>query len=306
MATWLQSHPSVGFIARDRSDLYADGARRGAPDAIQVADRFHLLKNLGDALEDADTAPAPRLQPWQERMERESERRHAPWIARYERVIALRANDAAIADIARDVGISGTSVYRYLRLAGPPGWKCYRARRTPLDPYKEHLRRRWDEGCHVATRLWREIRALGYARSYTNVSRFLAHLRLPVGQRPSIYRERGTADKSPMPRQVAMLFVRRPGDLTDEERVMVERVRAADTAFATAHWLRQDFAALLREREGGRLDAWIAAACASEVTELRRFAQGLSLDDAAVRAGLTLAWSNGQTEGHVNRLKTLK
>jgi len=64
-------------------------------------------------------------------------------------------------DIARAVGISGTTVYRYLRLDGPPERKCYRARRTPLDPYKEHLLRRWDEGCHVATRLWREIRALG-------------------------------------------------------------------------------------------------------------------------------------------------
>ena len=321
VAAWLGAHPSVGFIARDRSDLYADGATRGAPDAVQVADRFHLLKNLGEALErflhQKRTAlkqatvgltplPAPRLQPWQERMERESERRHAPWIARYERVIALRAHDAAIADIARDVGISGTTVYRYLRLDGPPERKCYRTRRTPLDPYKEHLCRRWDEGCHVATRLWREIRALGYAHSYTNVSRFLARLRLPVGQRPSIYRERGTADKSPTPRQVAMHFVRRPGDLSDEERAMVERVCAADTAFATAHRLARDFAALLREREGGGLDAWVAAACASEVTELRRFAQGLSLDDAAVRAGLTLEWSNGQTEGQVNRLKTLK
>ncbi|MHB8644351.1 MAG: ISL3 family transposase [Thermomicrobiales bacterium] len=321
VATWLGAHPSVAIIARDRSDLYADGATRGAPDAVQVADRFHLLKNLGDALErflqqkraalkqataPPSPPPPPRLQPWQERMERESERRHAPWITRYERVIALRANDAAIADIAREVGISGTTVYRYLRLDGPPARKCYRARRTPLDPYKGHLLRRWDEGCHVATRLWREIRAMGYAYSYTNVSRFLAQLRLPVGQRPSISRERGTADKSPTPRQVAMLFVRRPGDLADEERVTVERVCMADTAFATAHRLAQDFAALLREREGWRLDAWIAAACASEVAEVRRFAQGLSLDEAAVRAGLTLEWSNGQTEGQVNRLKMLK
>ncbi len=321
VATWLRAHPSISLIARDRSDLYADGAARGAPGAIQVADRFHLLKNLGDALERflqqkrarlklATTTPLltepPQLQPWQERMERESERRHAPWIARYERVITLRAKDAAIADIAREVGISGTTVYRYLRLDGPPERKCYRARRTPLDPYKEHLLRRWDEGCHVATRLWREIRALGYAYSYTNVSRFLARLRMPVGQRPSIFREHGTADKSPTPRQVAMLFLRRPADLTDEQRMMVERICGAEAAFATAHRLSQDFAALLREREGGRLDSWIAAACASEVAELRRFAQGLLLDEAAVRAGLTLEWSNGQTEGQVNRLKTLK
>ncbi len=322
VAAWLGVHPSVTLIARDRSDLYADGATRGAPGATQVADRFHLLKNLGDALErflqqkrsllkqatvpSAEPIPAARLQPWQERMERESEQRHAPWIARYEQVIALHAKDAAIADIARAVGISGTTIYRYLRLGCPPGRKQYSPRRTPLDPYKEHLLRRWNEGCHVATRLWREIRAQGYAHSYTNVSRFLARLRLPVGQRPSIFRERGTADKSPTPRHIAMLFIRRPGDLTDEQRGMVERICAADATFASARRLSQDFAALLREREGGRLDAWIAAACASAVMELRRFAEGLLLDEAAVWAGLTLEWSNGQTEGHVNRLKTLK
>ncbi len=322
VAAWLGAHPSVTLITRDRSDLYADGATRGAPGATQVADRFHLLKNLGDALErflqqkrsllkqatspKATPLPTPRLPPWQERMARESEQRHAPWIDCYEQVIALHAKNAAIADIARAVGISGRTVYRYLRLGCPPGRRQYSRRRTPLDPYKEHLLRRWDEGCHVATRLWREIRAMGYAHSYTNVSRFLAQLRLPVGQRPSIFREHGTADKAPTPRKVAMLFIRLPTDLTDEQRMTVNQVCAADAAVAIAHRLGQDFAALLREREGGRLDAWIADACASGVGELRRFAQGLLLDEAAVRAGLTLEWSNGQTEGHVNRLKTLK
>jgi len=226
------------------------------------------LKNLGDALErflqprrtrlkqastpTAPPLPAPPLQPWQERIKREGEQRHAPWIARYEQVIALHAKGAAIADIARMAGISGTTVYRYLRLGCPPGRKQYSRRRTPLDPYKAHLLQRWDEGCHVATRLWREIRAMGYAHSYTNVSRFLAQLRLPVGQRPSIFREHGTADRSPTPRKVAMLFIRRPADLTDEQRMTVERVCAADATFARAYTLTQEFAALLRERQGDR------------------------------------------------------
>lgn len=153
--------------------------------------------------------PAPRLQPWQARVERESVQRHAPWIVRYEQVIALHTKGAAIADIAREVRISGRTVYRYLRLGRPPERKRYRPRRTPLGPYKEHLLRRWEEGYHVATRLWREIRAMGYAHSYTNVSRFVARLRLPVGQRPSIYREHGIADKTPTPRHVGMLFIRR-------------------------------------------------------------------------------------------------
>jgi len=107
VAAWLGATPGIRVIARDRSDLYADGATRGAPDATQVADRFHLLKNLGDALErflqqrrtrlkQASTPtvtplPAPPLPSWQERIEREGEQRHAPWIARYEQVIALHA-----------------------------------------------------------------------------------------------------------------------------------------------------------------------------------------------------------------------
>jgi transposase len=102
------------------------------------------------------------------------------------------------------------------------------------------------------------------------------------------------------------LFVRRPADLTDEQRATVECVRGADMSFAEAYQVSQDFAALLRGRDGERFDAWIAAASASEIAELRRFAQGLLPDIAAVRAGLTLEWSNGQTEGQINRLKTLK
>ncbi len=147
---------------------------------------------------------------------------------------------------------------------------------------------------------------MGYTHSYTNVSRFLAQLRLPVGQRPSIFREHGTADRAPTPRKIAMLFIRRPADLTDEQRIIVERICAADAPFARVYTLTQEFAALLRERGGDRLNAWIAAASMSDVLELRRFATGLLPDKAAIQAGLTEEWSNGQTEGHVNRLKTLK
>ncbi len=233
VAAWLSAFPGVTTIAQDRSDLSADGARRGAPQARQIADRFHLrrgapqarqiadrfhlLKNLGDALERclhqrrtairqafipvASPVPAPpQAQPWQERQEADSWRRHAPFLARYEAVVALSAKGAEIADIARAVGISRTTVSRYVRLGHPPERQQPRTRRgKAIDAYTAYLRQRWDEGCHTATRLWREIRAMGYTASYTNVVRFLAPFRLPVGQRPSVYRERGTSDPSPTP-----------------------------------------------------------------------------------------------------------
>jgi transposase len=323
VAVWLAAHPGITLISRDRSDLYADGASRGAPDATQVADRFHLIKNLGDALDrflqhkrailmqaDALAHPAVTLssprQPWQRRAEEDSHRRHAPVVARYEAVLALHAKGADVADIARATSISRTTVYRYLRLAGPPERKQYGPRSTVLDPYKKHLLVRWDEGCHTATRLWREIREMGYRSSYTNVVRFLAQLRLPVGERPSISRDRISAHRPPTPRHVAILFVRRPETLTSEEQQEIERLCQADPTITRVYALTQAFVAMAHERQGERLDAWITAATASESADLRRFAAGLLLDNAAVQAGLTLEWSNGQTEGHVNRLKTVK
>jgi transposase len=214
-----------------------------------------------------------------------------------------------IADIARAVGISRTTVYRYIRLGGPPERKQPRPRRRQhrvLDPYKPYLLRRWEEGCHTATRLWREIRELGYCSSYANVVRFLAPLRLPVGQRPSIHRERGTRDPTPTPRQVAMLFLQRPERLSAEQQALIDSLCKADAAIAAAHTLARDFATIARERQGERLEAWIAEAIAADIPDLRRFALGLLPDKEAIRAGLTEEWSNGQTEGQINRLKLLK
>ena len=321
VVNWLAAHPEVTVISRDRSDLYADGAARGAPQAQQIADRFHLLANLGDALErflqhkrtvirqvsmPAPTnAPVAPLQPWQQRAAEDSQRRHAPIVARYEAIIALEAKGANIADIARTAGLSRTTVYRYVRLGCPPGRRQYGPRSTVLDPYKEYLLRRWNEGCHTATRLWREIRALGYPASYTTVSRYLAQLRLPTGQRPSVHRERRLV-RPPTPRHIALLCLKDPDTLTPAQRTLLDQLSDADPTIASAYDLACQFATLARERQGASLENWIETATSSAIPDLRRFAAGLRLDLAAVQAGLTEEWSNGQTEGQINRLKTLK
>ena len=306
VANWLVAHPEVTVISRDRSDLYADGAARGAPQARHIADRFHLLVNLGDALErflqhkrtvirqvrlhDRGDAPtsAP-LQPWQQRAAADSQRRHAPIVARYTVVVTLQATGADIADIARTTGLSRTTVYRYPRLGCAPGRKHYGPRATVLDPYTGYLLRRWDEGCHTATRPWREIRALGYPASSTTASRFLAALRLPVGQRPSVHREHRLV-RPPTPRHVALLCLKHPDTLAPAQRTLLDQLGAADPTIARAYDLAH----------------WIMAATSSTIPDRRRFAAGRRLDLAAVQAGLMEEWSTGQTEGHINRLKTLK
>jgi transposase len=341
LAAWLRAHPGVEVIARDRAGSYAEGARAGAPDAIQVADRWHLVDNLADALEDffrskgtalmaaaaalaaqdPTTAAArpppdeiyqgkrrhPQPERWRERAEAAAEAGVARRRANYDQARALHANGAAVAQIARTVGISRMTVYKYLR-EGPPQRKRHsvHGRQRVLEPWEPYLLTRWAEGCRMATVLWREIRAQGFAHSVTNVQRFVNQLRregLPPAGRP---RTALTKPDGPPPRRVAALVLRRPERRTAEQRAYLKLVAAEDPAIAAATDLAADFLAMVRRREGDRLPAWLDRAEASGIGELTRFAGKLRGDLAAVQAGLTLRWSNGQTEGHVNRLKLVK
>jgi len=258
VAAWLAAHPGTMIVARDRSEGYAEGVRRGAPTAIHVADRWHLLDNLGGALERfllnkqaglqaaaatlaaahaaADDSPAPARQPWQLRQDEEGERRHAKRIAQYAAIRTLRHHGADVAAIARTVGVSRETVYRYLRLDDPPSRP--RPQRPPraqvLAPYEAYVRQRWEEGCHNAMRLWREIRDQGFGDSYTPVARLTARLR--QGHAPTPRSRTGLASVGgPTARQVARLFLRRPGDLTAPQQAYLDALCHADATIATAY-----------------------------------------------------------------------
>jgi transposase len=176
-----------------------------------------------------------------------------------------------------------------------------------LTPYEPDLLRRWGAGCHNGMRRYREIREQGYAYGASNVLRFVAQLRRDdAAGRPAGTGARAKAARVPAARRVAGLFLRRPANLHPEQQAYLDRLHQADAAVATAYRLTQEFAMLVRERGGDRLDAWLAEADACAVPALQRFATGLRADVEAVRAGLTEVWSNGPTEGFVNKLKAVK
>lgn len=202
-------------------------------------------------------------------------------------------------------GVSRKTVYRARQLGGPPERKRGDKRCAHvLTPFEPSLPRRWQEGWHNGLRLWREIREQGFASSSTNVARFVAQLRRgePLQRAP---RTVLTSVQGPSARQVAFLFLRRPEKRTAEQDSYRTQVCQADPAIASAYALTQDFAGMLRARRGEELDAWIGEAVSSDSAEVRGFATGLTSDHAAVQAGLTLGWSQGQTEGQVHRLKLI-
>jgi transposase len=339
VVAWLAQHPTITVVCRDRSDLYADGIRRGAPEAMQVVDRFHLVQNLRQALEAflidhrpalqaaavgtamalmPTASPVPvapmyrgrRRSPKPARQQAERPPRHARWLAIYEAVRALRAQGTPIAIMARQLGISRPTVYAYLRRGTPPGPR--RLQRRPsarvLTPYISYLIRRWRESGANSRQLWREIRALGYTHSARTVCRFITQLRraadagLPPESQGSPY----TRPQGPSARAVSFAMVCPAAKRSPDAQTYVAQLCEMDMGIARAHALSQAFLAMVRERRGHDLEAWMSEATHSGIDELARFARGLQDDLIAIKAGLTLEWSNGATEGQIHRLKLMK
>jgi len=329
LAPWLSQHPGLEVVSRDRASAYAEAARKGAPQAVQVADRWHLIQNLVEALErcllrfrpalkvaagvgDSILGPLPgssgtTLVPWQQRADAASQQKHASQVERYEQMRTLRDAGFTVLDIAQLVGATRPTVYRYLALGGPPErQRPHRSARRVLAPYEPYLVQRWSEGCRNRSRLYREIRLQGYQHSARTVSLFLKRLNNEQLSASTTGPPRHTTTGVPSARRVASLLVSRKERLPEDERGYLQRLCDYEPTIARAYELAQEFVTMARERTGHGLDAWITRATTSEITELDRFARGLTDDRAAVEAGLIQEWSNGQTEGQINKLKLLK
>jgi transposase len=209
----------------------------------------------------------------------------------------LAARGVGHTAICERLGLDLKTVHRYLRAASPEDLLAPRP--TSLDPYKEYLARRFAEGCTDGARLWAEVREQGYGGCRRSVRRYLNTL--DDGPARSARSPEFTA------RQVCQWILRRPDRLDDNDRARLRAICERSPTLTTVTQLAQSFARLLRERRGpGHLNAWIEAVEGADIPELHAFASGLRKDWAAVSAGLTLPWSSGGVEGHVNRIKMLK
>jgi transposase len=171
-----------------------------------------------------------------------------------------------------------------------------------------YLIQRWREGCTDSMQLWRETRALGYTHSARTVSRFITRLRQAsaAGWAPETQTSPYTRPQGPSARAVSFTWVCPEAKRAQDAQRYVDQLLQVDPVIAQAYTLSQAFLALVRERRGDALAAWMTETSTSGIAALARFAQGLQEDLAAIQAGLTLPWSNGAVEGHVNRLKLLK
>ncbi len=323
-AAWIAAHPEIKLVSRDRGGDYASAAKTSAPQAVQCADRFHVLKNLGEALEgllarhlaacrkdqtekssvtplsDGQVKQPPRSHPKAAEL---SQAKREERLAQYEQAVALRKQGFSQTAIAEQVGVGHATISRWLSSdTFPERQPCQR--KSGLDAHLPFLRERWEAGCHNIMQLYRELVARGYTQSYQAVYDQVIRL-LPEGKKHAA--KTGTLSPTPLSsKSAAFLFLRQSEKLEADEQETLITLRQLDPELELAYDLVEQFAQMLRTRTGERLDAWLENARASQIRELQGFARSVERDKSAVVAGLTLPQNNGLVEGHVNKLKLIK
>jgi transposase len=321
-SAWLQQHPEIVTVSRDRCGLYAEGASLGAPQAQQVADRFHLVLNLSSTVERVleerskqlilppaeDPAPVPNVESPSADAETsmvappqtQSQLRRQRRLERYQQVVALFNAGQSQAAISRELGMERKTVRRWLRGGQFPERKPPHRRPSKVSQFADYLQQRWTEGCHNASRLYQEIREKGYAGKRAMVARFVSNWR-KTGKPAS-----PKAPERIAPRHAAILVTRPADQMSDEQQQLFDRIMIQCPEVIALRKLALDFREALTADESTQLRQWIEKAKRCEFGPVVRFAYGLQKDSSAVAAAVDTPWSTGQVEGQINRLKTVK
>ncbi len=368
--TWLNEHPGVELVSRDRWSAYAQASAEADAKPQQVADRWHLLKNLreaierlferqstviGEALRAAETPTPPACSPvvsetaevpstaepsppgppsgpgamsgepglpepvepsppqpesepalGSPRLQVQRARRQRR-VGRFEQVHERHRQGQSERRIARELGMSRKTVRRYLRRQSCPDWIPGRPRRSQVDAHREWIDARLAEGLTNVVELHRRLTEQGFQGSYGSVWRYVSK-RLGAAGKKGERRNEASPPIPPPPsaKQLSFEWVRRPEKRKPAEQARLDAIRGGSDELKAAPDLADEFAELIRKRSQGTLSDWLVRGEACLNPELRRFAEGIRRDEAAVLAAVTQTWSNGPVEGHVNRLKTVK
>ena len=296
LEAWLRDHPGVHVVCRDGSGAYAEAIRRALPDAVQVADRWHIWHNLAEAVLKEVAAHSacwgktgPPL--------REG-KRAATTRERWRQVHDLRGRGVGLLEISRRLNLALNTVKRYARIDQPE--RLVRApqyRPTLVDPFRDHLRRRREEDPAVPVlQLLEEITELGYTGSQNLLYRYITQGRVE-SDRPAI-----------SPKRLTRYLLTHPDELHDRQRERIDAATGACPEMTGLAALIGDFAALLTPDPGNdeRLTRWIEQARVEDLPHLHAFTRGLALDRHAVDAALTQPFHNGRTEGVNTKTKLIK
>ena len=340
LAAWLEAHPGIEVISRDRSKTYKSAIEQAAPEAVQVADRFHLVKNLSEYLEQALSHYSAELkaaeQDQQDRwvaalpeetvvaipqptatktVQQSGLELHQRRVQQQQTMRELRAQGWPHKAIAQEVGVSLRTVERYLSAPDFPETPVRLSTfgKGILEPYKQQLLVWWNDGIREPSALTQLLRTKGYEGSNRTVQRYIKGLRHAQGLPPVRVKVAHPLPKVIDPqvppltsKQAAYLITRKPENREPDEAELLEIVVQQHPDLALLVQLADTFLKLLREQQADGLDEWLTTTLASSFKPLKTFAKGILDDYATVKASMMTTVSNGPVEGLNNKLKMLK
>lgn len=316
---WLKRHPTITVVARDRSKEFAAAITAALPHAQQVADRWHLAKNLTEQLDkvvaarwkvltnawrpaEAPAAPAPVARP--ERL-----RPPSPGEARYQQAMALAQAGVSVKLIAQRLGVSYQTIYRWLAQEHGPHAGPRKPRRNTLEWITPYLHQRWEAGERQGLVLWEEVKAQGYRGSLRSLYRRIERWREGPRRRTSSA-VLASVPSSPLedltPSKVIGWIIARPETLRPAAKERLEVLCHLDPVIAQARDLTWRWLSFIRTHTSEGLEEWLGEMRASGLPAFVSFARSVEQDKAAILAGLTLPYSTGPVEGHITRLKLIK
>ena len=301
---WLRHHPSIRIIARDRGGGYGEAASRALPEAMQVADRWHLMENASAAFLEAvrrsmrqirtavgATIVNPDLLTSAERLQYEGYLRREETNAS---VLALFKQGMPLRQIASKTGHSRKLVRSVARGERSD---VFRTRESSLEAHLPWLNAQWESGARNATALWRKLKRQGFRGSLRVISEWATR------RRRAEKADAETLTRVPSARTIARLMTISRDNLSNAETLIVAAVEEGVPSLVDAREIIADFHWMIRKKEQTPLASWLERAATSPVAS---FCAGVRKDEAAVRAAITSHWSNGQTEGQITKLKLVK
>lgn len=307
LCEWLRKHPEVVVVSRDRHGLYAEEARRGAPEAVQVADRFHLILNLRQAVERAlavqrphlrvlpPSTPAPRTETaknpsrqvrvgprvWKHQAEAAWQGRQEK-LALFQTIRRMQATGLKVSQITKHPGVNRRRIDKWVHLDTLPERSRMQPRRGMAESFCDYLRQRWDAGSRHGRTLFVEIQKLGYVGRFSNLAKLRSAWRQPVEEATAVAPEGRQAEgsqldatPSPAARQIspqvaAALLSEIRAELTLKQGEIVNTLKRQCPGFAAKRELVLGFRTILRVGEVATLQSWMGRAQKTGIHALDR------------------------------------
>ena len=313
---WLDGHEKVSLVSRDRSTDYSAAIASTNRPIAEVADHFHLVKNVSDMLTDAiseNYEDYRQLVTGERTINDTSRGTNVLRQAKFDQVKALQARGKTKGEIVAATGISSITVQMYMGLNNLPARKSNA--QVDYSPYQAYVEKEYAKGRSLLS-IFEDINKDGQYKSNGSYYRYFHYLsdahrgpRKASERHVQEERVRQLSHTEPLLpiHMISSIMDRsmRNKELNEQEESLIRKLLSLDW-FSTIYHAASEFRALLKSGNPNRLTRWILDYEHAPIERLRRFVYGIKKDVKAVKNCITCPVSNGIVEGYVNKIKEVK